>query len=258
MDDLGNIESLVGERPNDGTVPEGDYVSPETVLEEAVTYHQMVRRVTPKTKKRSRIVRITSFENTGQGNLKFTTRSVSNKNLRYEQTIKLADWERISKDRKFGEWEKLDKPTRVRLFTEKIRKAIYGNLKVECNCPDFLFGGYAYILEKEDALCTNPRWDKVLRRETGTLEPIEKFFPKVKNPELRGVCCKHLNHILMQLPFWAQRIAESLGSFRTKSSGIKIVKKTTPALRKSVKGQKLPTKQVPPMINTEKEKETEK
>lgn len=58
---------------------------------------------------------------------------------------------------------------------EKVRLAITGDVKIGCTCPAFLYFGYKYILTNLD---------------TNALDD-ENRFPKVKNPDLEGVMCKH-------------------------------------------------------------------
>lgn len=67
---------------------------------------------------------------------------------------------------------------------EKVRLAIAGDLKISCTCPAYLYFGYKYILTQLD---TNEADD-------------EHRFPRVKNPKLQGVMCKHSYVALSVLP----------------------------------------------------------
>jgi hypothetical protein len=68
---------------------------------------------------------------------------------------------------------------------DRVKLAITGDLAVTCNCPSLRYHGYAYILSQLDS--------KLGRKE--------KRFPVVRNPELSGVVCKHLDSALVTLPF---------------------------------------------------------
>ncbi len=59
-----------------------------------------------------------------------------------------------------------------------------GDIRVSCNCPDFLYAGYKYIGTEMDY---NRKDDP------------ERRFPKVNNPGLKGVICKHLRLVLNKL-----------------------------------------------------------
>lgn len=55
-----------------------------------------------------------------------------------------------------------------------------GDVKVSCSCPAFKYLGYDYISSSIDS-------------KSGTKEDR---YPKIKNPELGGIVCKHLDVIL--------------------------------------------------------------
>lgn len=77
---------------------------------------------------------------------------------------------------------------------EKVRLAIAGELKVSCTCPAYLYYGYKYILTQMD---TNESDD-------------EHRFPKIKNPKLQGVMCKHCYTALKAFPFNWTSIARDI------------------------------------------------
>lgn len=58
---------------------------------------------------------------------------------------------------------------------EKVRLALTGDIKISCTCPAYLYFGYKYITTQVDANASEP----------------ENRFPKIKNPKLQGVMCKH-------------------------------------------------------------------
>lgn len=59
---------------------------------------------------------------------------------------------------------------------DKVLLAIDGDIKVNCDCPSFLYHGYKYIMTQLD----------------GVLGDGESRYPEVRNPKLQGVVCKHL------------------------------------------------------------------
>ena len=77
---------------------------------------------------------------------------------------------------------------------EKVRLAIAGDLKISCTCPAFLYFGYKYILTQLDS------------NEAGA----ENRFPKIKNPDLEGVMCKHCYTAMKAFPLVWTRIAKDI------------------------------------------------
>ena len=84
--------------------------------------------------------------------------------------------------------------------TEAARLLFWGaNLKLHCTCPAFLFWGSQYILTQADA----------------AIVP-EVRFPHIRNPNLRGIVCKHLNRTLKVLPFHIGDMAAGIKQDRSK------------------------------------------
>lgn len=77
---------------------------------------------------------------------------------------------------------------------EKVRLGIAGELKISCTCPAYLYFGYKYILTQLDS---NESDD-------------ENRFPKIKNPKLQGVMCKHCYTALSAFPFNWTSIAKDI------------------------------------------------
>lgn len=77
---------------------------------------------------------------------------------------------------------------------DKVRLAISGDLKVSCTCPAYLYFGYKYILTQLDS----------------NEADAEHRFPKIKNPRLQGVMCKHCYTALSAFPFNWSRIASDI------------------------------------------------
>ena len=75
-------------------------------------------------------------------------------------------------------------------FEDAIDYAInYSDIHIRCSCPSFLYHGFAYMGTQ-------------LRYLYGI--PIEKRFPKVRNPNLKSTACKHCDVVLE----WIQRNKE--------------------------------------------------
>ena len=68
-----------------------------------------------------------------------------------------------------------------------------GDIRVHCGCPSFLFWGYQYILTQLDA---------AIRPET--------IYPSIRNPQLKGIACKHLRRVIKVLPFHLGDMAKAI------------------------------------------------
>lgn len=68
-----------------------------------------------------------------------------------------------------------------------------GNIEVGCGCPSFKFYGYQYILT-----------------QLGAAIVPEVRFPHIRNPHLRGLCCKHLRRSICTLPFHLGDISQAI------------------------------------------------
>jgi hypothetical protein len=106
------------------------------------------------------------------------------KPTKWNQTIRLEDMK----------WLIKDKDT---VLKDKLRLALTGELKVFCNCPDFLYGGFKYM-----------------GTELGyNLGADENRFPIIRNPNLNGTVCKHLYRVLFQLPMHYPMILKKLKGY---------------------------------------------
>jgi hypothetical protein len=84
----------------------------------------------------------------------------------------------------FTEWDEQVKDLSI-TPQEAARLLLWGgNLKLHCQCPAYKFWGSQYILSQLDS----------------AIVP-EARFPHMRNPNLKGVVCKHLNRTLKVLPF---------------------------------------------------------
>ena len=97
----------------------------------------------------------------------------------------------------FMEWNPEVRDTGV-TPTEAARLLIWaGNIRVHCGCPSFKFWGYQYILTQLDASIFQ-----------------ETRYPHIRNPQLKGICCKHLRRSLKVLPFHLGDMAKEIKAQR--------------------------------------------
>lgn len=68
-----------------------------------------------------------------------------------------------------------------------------GNIRLHCHCPSYKYHGYQYILTQLDA----------------AIKP-ENRYPNINNPQLKGVCCKHLRKCVKTLPFHLGTMAKEI------------------------------------------------
>jgi len=67
------------------------------------------------------------------------------------------------------------------------------NIQVHCGCPSFKFWGYQYILTQLSA----------------SIVP-EVRYPHIRNPNLKGIACKHLRRTIKVLPFHIGNMARAI------------------------------------------------
>lgn len=68
-----------------------------------------------------------------------------------------------------------------------------GDIRVHCGCPSFLYWGYEYILTQMDA----------------AIVP-EVRYPHIRNPQLKGILCKHLRRCIKVLGFHLGDMANAI------------------------------------------------
>lgn len=78
-----------------------------------------------------------------------------------------------------------------------------GNIKIHCPCPAFKFWGHQYIMTMRDS----------------AIIP-EIRYPHIRNPNLKGGCCKHLIRTLKVLPFHLGTMAREIKASRIDSCGV--------------------------------------
>lgn len=135
------------------------------------------------TKNKTRLVRSATYLGiTEDYTVFFRVPSVTAKpSTTYTVKINLAEYEDIADD------DSLD-------VREKVRLAIAGDLKISCTCPAYLYFGYKYILTQMDSNAMDP----------------ENRFPKIKNPKLQGVMCKHCYQAIQAFPMNWSNIASDI------------------------------------------------
>tara|TARA_B100000745_G_C20145123_1_gene392655 strand:- start:465 stop:1160 length:696 start_codon:yes stop_codon:yes gene_type:complete len=128
----------------------------------------------------------------------FRVKSSKHKDNRlvYSNIVKLHDWPLFIEDNNYTSLEK------ARALM------LQGNISVHCTCPSFLFWGYQYLLTQIDA----------------AMVP-EKRPPNIRNPQQRGIICKHLNRTFRSYPFF-------IGDFA------KYINKNHPTTKKDVVSDK--------------------
>lgn len=146
------------------------------------------------------------------------TSSEIDKNGRlYQNLIKFLNWDDIASDTEMTPRER----ALMLLWTSDIQ--------VHCNDPSFLYWGYQYICSQLNA---------AIYQE---IRP-----PHVRNPDERGIVCKHLNRVLRALPFYNGDIAHVI----SQQWGGKLDEKAQQAIREREMLQQqmnaLPPQQVEP------------
>ena len=103
-----------------------------------------------------------------KGVITFVTSSGTSASKSWTQRVQMLDLDKLlakHKDKK--------KPMEI------VRLALKGNIKLNCNDPSWLYWGFKY---------------KAYVRGYGMNR--ETRFPKIRNPQLRGTVCKHLDNNL--------------------------------------------------------------
>lgn len=153
----------------------------ERLLE--VSRKELMSDVDTWTKNKSRLVRSARYLGiTEDYTVFFRVPSVTaNPSTNYVVKVSLVDYHEIAEDETLT-------------VKEKVRLAIAGDLKISCTCPAYLYFGYKYILTQLD---TNEADD-------------EHRFPRIRNPKLQGVMCKHCYIALKAFPFNWTSIARDI------------------------------------------------
>lgn len=97
----------------------------------------------------------------------------------YTNIFRIKEWDSVIDEQSLSPIQR----ARQLMFT--------GNLELHCTCPSFLFWGYQFLLTQIDA----------------SLMP-EGRPPVKRNPNHRGIVCKHLHRTLKTFPFYASDLAK--------------------------------------------------
>ncbi len=133
--------------------------------------------------KMKRATQIPKYKGVDKDNIvEWEIESFTKPGIVYQQYIKLMTMEDILKNRD-GSKNPID----------LVRQALQGDIEVHCTDPSWKYWGFQYIGTANDyALHAEPR------------------FPHIRNPHLKGSICKHLDAILLVLPFWSSRITSDM------------------------------------------------
>jgi hypothetical protein len=99
----------------------------------------------------------------------------------YEVRLRLLDFKHISRMR--GPME------------DKLRLAVESEIKINCECSDYLFGGYKYI---------GTQLDYAIRPENRP--------PDIRNPDQDGTMCKHLFFLLSNIESFEPDMVRTLNA----------------------------------------------
>ena len=114
--------------------------------------------------------------------LYFKTPSHTKEGVVYEQRVKLLEL-----DKYISEYRGKKPPIEI------VRMGLEGDIAVHCNDPSWKYWGFQYIgTVKNYALEKEPR------------------YPKIRNPNLKGSVCKHLDNVLYILPFQNTKVLRDL------------------------------------------------
>ena len=170
------------------------------LLDEA-TLKQLRTGIDGKTKDKSKHVLTRLKEVTPEGVLMFQSSSITvwpGKREAYTNYVQLVDWQ-----------DALD--IEDVNFQERANLAVFGDVKVSCDCGAFLYHGYAYIVTQLDAIYPTDNWeqrpDTLAPKNTSGSDNVENRFPGIRNPDLDGVVCKHLDTVLYVVTMSVSRIA---------------------------------------------------
>lgn len=134
------------------------------------------------------LVKYVNYIETKQNILKFIVPSASRIN-KWNTYLQFAEWEAQVRD------TSLTAPEAARLLFWS------GNIRIHCACPAYLFWGMQYI---------DTMLDIAMVPETR--------FPGIRNPNLKGIACKHLIRTIKVMPFHLGDMAKAIKEQRQQYS----------------------------------------
>ncbi len=81
-----------------------------------------------------------------------------------------------------------------RIRDDILRRYLEGALELGCSCPAFRYWGYHYLTTEMNAV----------------VGVTEQRYPRVRNPDLEGVVCKHLYKALVAFPLHAAQMTTEI------------------------------------------------
>lgn len=125
-------------------------------------------------------IRYTGFDGDTMKFMVNSSEYVENR-IQYLNQIKFDEWEEVGQD------DELSNPEKARLLLWA------GNIRLSCSCPSYIFWGYQYLQTVIDA----------------AIYPEERK-PVIRNPNERGIVCKHQVKVLKVIPWYLGNIATEL------------------------------------------------
>ena len=150
-------------------------------LEESVNYKNLMHAVDPRDlphRDYAPLIPFVKYVGSKQNTLKFFC---PNRYNGWNSYIQFEQWDDVKNDASLSAVE----AARLLLWSS--------NIRVHCPCPSFKFWGYQYVLTQLEA----------------AIVP-ETRYPHIRNPRLKGTCCKHLRRVLKVLPFHLGNIANAI------------------------------------------------
>lgn len=123
-------------------------------------------------------------DTTTTGIVRFSTPSGTGGPRVWKQKVKMVHFRKLYKKYKDS------KPLRW-----IVNQSLKRDVVLDCNCPAYLYWGWKYKATQQGY---------ALHEETR--------FPKIRNPKLKGSVCKHLENVLLTLPFLESEITKDLKS----------------------------------------------
>lgn len=165
-------------------------------------------RETPKYRERSKAQIVSYYQGVDEkGQIRFITPSGTTPGVFWSQIVVLVDLPKLIK--KYVSYPQYSRnmkkkaayknvklsydPVQSRTDKAIVQEAMAGDVKVYCNDPSFLYWGFKYISYLKGY---------GLRKESRA--------PLIRNPQMKGSVCKHLDSVLKVLPFHIGEVTRDL------------------------------------------------
>lgn len=141
--------------------------------------------------KRKKRLPSTRFVDISSDTLLFRTWSAEHSSNHKEYTERIKMKNLIPK---LVELKKKNKKIKRQQIVDTIKKEMLsGDLEIFCSCPAFLYWGFRFISTKYDAIIQ---------------KYAEHRYPIIRNPNLRGMYCKHMALVIDVLPFVTSKVSK--------------------------------------------------